>query len=42
MGGVERSQRNVGAVSLQKLACALGMSLFELFAEVKGAGASDG
>jgi hypothetical protein len=34
MGGVERIQRNVGAVTLQKLACALGMGLSELFAEV--------
>jgi transcriptional regulator with XRE-family HTH domain len=35
MGGVERGQRNVGAVNLYKIAGALGMSLAELFAEVE-------
>jgi transcriptional regulator with XRE-family HTH domain len=32
MGGVERGQRNVGAINLYKIAAALGMSLSELFA----------
>jgi transcriptional regulator with XRE-family HTH domain len=35
MGGVERGQRNVGAANLHKIACTLGMSLSELFAEVE-------
>jgi transcriptional regulator with XRE-family HTH domain len=37
MGGVERGQRNVGAVNLSHIAEALNMSLSELFAEVEGA-----
>ena len=35
MGVVERGQRNVGAVNLHEIACALGMSPSEPFAEVK-------
>jgi transcriptional regulator with XRE-family HTH domain len=35
MGGVERGQRNVGAVNLSRIAEALGMSLAELFAEAE-------
>ena len=42
MGGVERGQRNVGVVNLQRIAEALGMSLSELFAEVEGAKQRDG
>lgn len=38
MGGVERGQRNVGAINLYKIAAALGMSLSKLFAEVEGTG----
>jgi len=41
MGGVERGQRNVGAVNLHKMACALGISLSELFAKVESARESD-
>ncbi len=42
MGGVERGQRNVGVVNLQRIAEALGMSLSELFAEVEGTTERDG
>lgn len=35
-GGVERGERNVGAVNLHRIAGALGMSLSEFFAEVEG------
>jgi transcriptional regulator with XRE-family HTH domain len=35
MGGVERDQRNVGAVNLHRIAEVLDMSLAELFAEVE-------
>ena len=35
IGGVERGQRNVGAVNLYRIARALNMSLSELFAEVE-------
>ena len=38
MGGVERGERNVGAVNLHKIACALGMSPPELLAEMESAG----
>jgi transcriptional regulator with XRE-family HTH domain len=34
-GGVERGQRNIGAVNLYRIAGALGMSLSEFFAEVE-------
>ncbi len=33
VAGIERGQRNVGAVNLQRIAEALGMSLSEFFAE---------
>lgn len=36
MSGVERGQRNVGAVDLYRIAEALWMSLSEFFAEVEG------
>lgn len=35
-GGVERGERNVGAVNLHRIAETLGMSLSEFFAEVEG------
>lgn len=35
-GGVERGERNVGAVNLYRIAGALGLSLSEFFAEVEG------
>ena len=42
MGGVERGQRNLGAVNLYKIAGALGISLSELFAEVESTVEGDG
>ena len=34
-GGIERGERNVGAVNLHRIAGALGMSLSEFFSEVE-------
>ncbi len=40
IGGIERGERNVGLVNVERIAMALGVSIADLFTEKRGAGRS--